>query len=285
MAGKMEITGKSLTEYGRGCRKAIRVGKTRFFNMKQLIKILLLFLFLGQLKAQVIPTNPLVLVSYDVEITTYKQVANNANLSSLTDFEKLEFKVRKEQKKIQKFLTDQNDITTVITYGAREGFEGTSESSIKKVVIDKNGIFNFGAQNQALGSQPTNTEVQLTDNLIKQNMTAEKFESIPNFSQPTPAMIQAALANGYQTTSSANFYKIKNATEEFTYNVEHKMLENKISKNGQPFLMKQIYYSENTSEKKIPVLKIEKTYDISTSGILIESVQVEKITNFIRTTR
>ena len=108
---------------------------------------------------------------------------------------------------------------------------------------------------------------------------------IPNFSQPTPTMIQAAQANGYQTTSSANFYKIKNASEEFTYDAEHKMLENKIYKNGQPFLMKQTYYSENASGKKIPLLKIEKTYDISTSGILIESVQVEKITNFTRTTR
>ncbi len=254
-------------------------------NMKPFLKTLFLFLLFGQLKAQVIPTNSIVAVSYDVEITTYKQVANNTDLNLLNDFEKTTFKLQKVRKTVQKYLNSQNELTTAITYGTRDGFEGTSEDVVKKVIMDKNGIFHFGAQNQLLESQPVSAEAQEINNVLRQNMTAEKFESIPDFSSPTPAMIQAAQASGYQMTATPTAFTVKNATDEFTYDSTKRMLENKVFKNGQPFSIKKTYYSTNNSGRKVPALKIEKSYEVSTAGVTIEVVQIEKITNFVRTTR
>lgn len=247
------------------------------------LRVGLFILICSQLKAQTIPTNPAVRVSYDAEITTYRQVPENTDLNLLTDFEKITFKTRTEQRHYDYYLTQQNEPVTVISYGSRTGYDGTTPDPVVKLIIDKNGTYGYNSGSQLVDNQPMSDAEKQANASANENFTPSNFFRTPEFSDFTSTVLQSLESKGYQVSSTASSLSFKNSNLEFSYDLNKNVIENKIFKGGNLIWASQKFLKRDPQNKLIPSLIIEKNYETSQTGVLIENVKVQVIRNYSRT--
>lgn len=235
-----------------------------------------------QVNAQTIPTNPAVKVSYDSEVTTYKQVSSSTDLNQLTDIEKLSFKKRVNRRRVDDYLTARNETVRVITNGTREGYEGIGADPVVKVIIDKNGASSFSASNQVIDYQAVSSEGMASEVELSKLITKDNFLQSPTFTAPTAAQIKDAQASGFSIVVNETGFSIKGQDSEFVYNSSQKLAERKILSAGKVVAVFQDIFMLNSANKLIPAMKIQRNYETSTNGVLIECVKIETITNYSR---
>ncbi len=251
--------------------------------MHVFFKIGIFILVCSQLKAQTIPSNPAVTVSYNSTITTYRQVPENTDLNQLTDFEKLTFKTRKEQRHYDQYLSRQNEPVTIIAYGSREGYDGTTPDPIVKLIIDKNGSYGYDQKNSLVLTQPLSDKAAASKAELAGSLNKSNFHKTPAFSDFTTTVLDNLKRNGYTVTATSDNINIKNENTSFSYDGRKNTTETIVYKEGKVLAVFQNFYTRNVQNQLIPALKIEKTYETSDNGILIENVRIEQISNYSRT--
>ena len=197
----------------------------------------------------------------------------------LLEFEKAGLKPTTEVRNVTMLVDHNNDLTTTINIIS----SNVSESWMtppSKIVIDKNGIKMYNAQNVIL-TQDAYTPAQNEDYLATKNDIAQNgLRALPQFQALSPTNISALQQQGFSVQALAGgVIQARKGSTEIKYN-NAEMSYEVTEYEGAKALSQDAFKYRNEGGKTIPEAKTERSYQTTQNGVCIARVTHTVFSNY-----